>query len=157
MNTNEYLTGVQAGVQGWLLLFVFQRLIALFVLVPTLMQILAPLTLATDRGHTIFLLSFISSALSALIGLLATIGIFRGSPWALNAVAMNLLLVMTSYGIGFFQHGSFNSNYLTRAITGILVSIAWFAYFMVSERVRNTLGHNLLKAPIPVPDPISLP
>jgi hypothetical protein len=152
MNTNQNLTG-----QGWLLLFIIQRLIAPFALLPTLMQLPTPLTFISDKAHTIFLVSLISSTLSALIGGLATIGIFRRTPWALNAVAMNLLLVITSYGIGFFQHGSFNSNYLSSAITGILISLAWFAYFMTSERVRNTLGQNLLKAPIPVPDPISLP
>jgi len=153
MNTNQHLTGIQ----GWLLLFVIQRCLAPFVLAPTLLQILAPHTFATDRAHTIFLLTFISSALSALIGVLATIGIFRDRPWILNAVAMNLLLIVISYGIGFLQHGALNSTNVSRALIGILSTVAWLAYFMLSERVRNTLGHNLFKSPIPVPDPITLP
>lgn len=153
MNTNQYLTGIQ----GWLLLFVFQKILAPFALAPTLMQILAPHTFASDRAHTIFLLTFISSALSALIGVLATIGIFRQRPWTLNAVAMNLLLIIISYGVGFLQHGALNSTYVPRAVAGIFYTVAWLAYFMLSERVRNTLGHNLFKAPIPAPVPISLP
>jgi hypothetical protein len=153
MDTNQYLTGIQ----GWLLLFVIQRCLAPFALAPTLLQILGPLTFATDRAHTIFLLTFISSALSALIGVLAAIGIFRQKPWALNAVAMNLLLIVISYGIGFLQPGSFNSTYVPRAISGLLCTTAWLFYFMLSERVRNTLGHNLFKSPLPAPEPISLP
>jgi hypothetical protein len=153
MYTNQNLNGVQ----GWLLLFIIQRLYAPFALLPTFANMHATVPFTTDRAHEIFLINLISSTLSALIGVLATIGIFRRTPWALNAVAMNLLLVIASYGIGFLQHGSFNSAYLSRAIPGMLVSIAWFSYFMVSERVRNTLGHNLLKAPIPSPEPISLP
>jgi hypothetical protein len=112
-----------------------------------LRQVLVTPTLATDKVHAIFLLVVISGTLSALIGVLATIGIFRASPWALNMVGMNLLCIIISDGIGFLQHGTLNSDFLTRAITGILISIAWFAYFMDSGRVRNTLGHNLFKVP----------
>ena len=145
MYTNQNLNGVQ----GWLLLFIIQRLYAPFALLPTFSHLLTSPSLTTDRAHVIFLVNLISSSLSALIGILATIGIFRRSPWALNAVA--------TYGIGFLQHGSLNSPYLPRSIGVILVTIAWFFYFTSSERVRNTLGHNLLKPPIPSPDPISLP
>ena len=152
MYTNQNLTGVK----GWLLLFIIQRLYAPFALLPTFAN-MHTVPFATDRAHEIFLINLISSILTAFIGVLATIGIFRRSPWALNAVAMNLLLVIASYGIGFLQHGSFNSDYLSRAIPGIFVSVAWFAYFMVSERVRNTLGQNLLKAPTVSPETISLP
>jgi len=110
-----------------------------------------------ETAYAIFFLTLLSGILSAVIGLIAVVGIFRESPWTLNAVAMNLFLVVTSYGVGFFQHGSVNSNYLSRAIGGILVSVAWFAYFMLSECVVNTLGRNLFSAPIADPDPVSLP
>ena len=153
MYTNQNLNGVQ----GWLLLFIIQRLYAPFALLPTFSHLLTGPSLTTDRAHAIFLVNLISSSLSALIGILATIGIFRRTPWALNAVAMNLLLIIATYGIGFLQHGSLNSPYLSRSVGAILVTIAWFFYFTSSERVRNTLGHNLLKPPIPSPDPISLP
>jgi hypothetical protein len=153
MYPNKDLTGVQ----GWLLLFIIQRLYAPFALLPTFSNQLTSASLATDRAHLIFLINVLSSTLAALTGILATIGIFRRSQWALNVVAMNLLLVVASGTIGLLQRGSFNSNNLPRAIVVTLVCIAWLVYFKNSERVRNTLGHNLFDSPMSQPNTISLP
>jgi Protein of unknown function (DUF2569) len=160
------------GVSGWLLLFVILKflspvffLISFFYMDSMLHRIArmraaqhttAPAIHAipiTPALHLALLVVTITTILVMLTGVIAAIGILIRARWALTSVALNLVLAAFSALMPFVQPGHLQPTVLYRTLLGLAVILFWFAYFYSSQRVRDTLGHNLFHPP-PARNPI---
>ena len=157
------------GVSGWLLLFVILKFLSpVFFLISFLYldrmlhhmasiarihantQHTAPpaITLAISPAlHLALLVVTITTILVMLTGVIAAIGILIRARWALTSVALNLVLAAFSALMPFVQPGHLQPTALYRALLSVAVILLWFAYFYSSQRVRDTLRHNLFHPP----------
>ena len=160
------------GVNGWLLLFVVLKFLSpVFFLISFLyMDRMLHHMASIARAHTstqtttppaihaiaispafhfALLIVTITTIVVMLTGVIAAIGILLRSRWALNAVALNLVLSAFSALMPFVQPGQLRPTVLYRALISVAIILIWFAYFYSSKRVRDTLGHNLFHPPTP--------
>ena len=160
------------GVNGWLLLFVVLKFLSpvffllSFLYMDRMLHHMASIasrrtgiqhttppvihTIAISPAiHLALLIVTITTIVVMLTGVLAAIGIILRSRWALNAVALNLVLAAFSTLMPFVQPGQLRPTVLYRALISLTVILLWFAYFYSSKRVRDTLGHNLFHPPTP--------
>jgi hypothetical protein len=172
IDNQESLTGTS----GWLLLFVILKLLSpIFFLVPVLLasrlrhsqrlglihpDLMQPgihpsanhalnAIVVPPALHLIFLIVTLTSLLIVLSGILAAIGIILRHRWALQAVVLNLVLSTFSALMPLVQPGHHSPAIIYRQTLDLAIILLWFAYFYRSERVHNTLGHNLFQPPHP--------
>jgi hypothetical protein len=160
------------GVDGWLLLFVVLKFLSpvffllSFLYMDRMLHHMASIarmhagaqpsmppaihTIAiTPALHVAILVVTITTILVMLTGVIAAIGIIIRARWALHTIALNLVLAAFSALMPFVQPGQLRPAVLYRALLSLAVILLWFAYFYSSQRVRNTLGHNLFHPPPP--------
>jgi hypothetical protein len=168
MNNDDPLNGVN----GWLLLFIILKflspvsfLLSLFFADRFLHRMAHIASMRTGTPHTAppamhtivispavhlaLLIVTITTILIMLTGVLAAIGILLRSRWALQAVALNLVLSIFSALMPFVQPGHPRPAIFYRELLGLAITMLWFAYFYSSVRVRKTLGHNLFQTAPP--------
>jgi hypothetical protein len=153
------------GVDGWLLLFVVLKFLSPVFFLLSLLFLerlrhrIAPMHSGAQPAvhavtispalHLVLMIVTITTILVMLTGVLAAIGILLRSRWALTAVALNLVLSTFSALMPFVQPGHQRPAMLYRELALLAMLLIWIAYFSVSKRVRNTLGHNLFRSPLP--------
>jgi hypothetical protein len=137
-------------VNGWLLLYVVLKFAsAAFSLMP-----LAAFYLVRG-GYALHLSSppstalIITSIVGVCIGLSAAIGILRTSRWAVSVVGLDLIFNFMVLAFGAYLHGLLSPAFLMKEFIQLAILLVWFEYFRTSRRVRETLGRNLLRVPIP--------
>jgi hypothetical protein len=160
------------GLSGWLLLFVILKLLSpIFFLLPFLLAsrfrhsprlgLIHPdlaqpgihpgtnpalnAIVVPPALHLIFIIVTLTSLLIVLSGIVAAICIILRHRWALQAVALNLVLSTFSALMPLVQPGRHPPAIIYRQTLDLAIILLWFAYFYRSERVRNTLGHNLFQ------------
>ena len=157
------------GVDGWLLLFVVLKFLSPVFFLLSLLFLerlrhrIAPMHSGAQPAvhavtispalHLVLMIVTITTILVMLTGVIAAIGILIRARWALHAITLNLVLAAFSTLMPFVQPGHLQPTVLYRALLSVAVILLWFAYFYSSQRVRDTLGHNLFHPP-PARNPI---